>query len=99
MKTKHTKGEWKVREFESNGKICREITFNDDGECVAEHVHNKDDAKLIAAAPVMINDLVDEVDFLEGLLNDSTNKLPEAVRNTIRFRVIELKKTIKKATA
>ena len=35
-----------------------EIQFGNDGECVAEFVHNDYDAKLIAAAPELLKELI-----------------------------------------
>lgn len=51
METKFTKGEWKVERFVNNKGF--EISFNDDGEVVADYVHEEADAHLIAAAPEM----------------------------------------------
>lgn len=49
--TRFTKGEWKVERFVNNKGF--EISFNDDGEVVADHVYTEPDAHLIAAAPEM----------------------------------------------
>ena len=48
---KFTKGEWKVNSL-VNGRAF-DISFNDDGECIAEIIHIESDAHLIAAAPEM----------------------------------------------
>lgn len=48
---KFTKGDWKVERF-VNGKGF-EISFNEDGEVVADYVYTEHDAHLIAAAPKM----------------------------------------------
>lgn len=48
---KFTKGEWKVNSL-VNGRGF-DISFNDDGECIAEIIHIESDAHLIAAAPEM----------------------------------------------
>ena len=50
---KFTKGEWKVERFVNNKGF--EISFNDDGEVVADYVYEEADAHLIAAAPEMYN--------------------------------------------
>jgi hypothetical protein len=50
----HTPGPWKV---EKEGTRWYEIHYGEDGECVAEIVHDKADAKLIAAAPDMLEAL------------------------------------------
>lgn len=55
---KFTLGPWKahsVGERYFKGDEIFEIHFGNDGECVCEIVHGKDDAKLIAAAPEMYN--------------------------------------------
>lgn len=48
---KFTKGDWKVNSL-VNGRGF-DISFNDDGECIAEIIHIESDAHLIAAAPEM----------------------------------------------
>ena len=48
---KFTKGEWNVNSL-VNGRGF-DISFNDDGECIAEIIHIESDAHLIAAAPEM----------------------------------------------
>jgi hypothetical protein len=40
------------------------------------------------------NPVLDEIDFLEGILDDEMNPLPQAVANTMRFRVKVLKKEV-----
>ena len=54
---KHTPGEWRAHRLDAPGKCwdgVYEIRFNEDGECVAETVHNEADAHLIAAAPDLL---------------------------------------------
>ena len=54
MTEKFTKGEWLVGSLGTGlGYDSYEITFNKDGECIAEIIHNLPDAHLIAAAPEM----------------------------------------------
>ena len=57
MKFKGNKGEWKISHYDSNGFKSTEIHFGNDSECVAEHVANEQDAKLIAAAPELLEAL------------------------------------------
>ena len=57
MKFKGNKGEWKISHYDSNGYTSTEIHYGNDGECVAEHVANEHDAKLIAAAPELLEAL------------------------------------------
>ena len=56
METKFTKGEWRV-EGVVNGKGF-DVTFNDDGEVIADYVYEEPDAHLIASAPEMYKALV-----------------------------------------
>lgn len=46
---------------------CFEIHYSDDGECVAELVHNEHDARLIAAAPDLLEALQSLMKGVEGL--------------------------------
>ena len=62
---KFTKGEWKVERFVNNKGF--EISFNDDGEVVADYVYKEADAHLIAAAPEMYN-------LLEMLTNHNNSR-------------------------
>lgn len=48
---------WKVEERTTNGVNGFEIHFSDDGECVTDHVYTKQDANLIASAPLMLETL------------------------------------------
>jgi len=59
MKTKHTKSPWKVVERTTNGTKGFEVTYGSDGELITDHVYEESDAKLIAAAP----------DLLEAAIN------------------------------
>ncbi len=62
MEFKGNKGEWKISHFKSdNGYVSTEIHFDNDGECVAEHVANEHDAKLIAAAPELLEFAIEMV--------------------------------------
>jgi hypothetical protein len=66
----HTKGSfidgttgWKVADCITNGSVGYEIHFNDDGECITDHVYELEDAKLIAAAP----DMLKALEYLRGV--------------------------------
>ena len=86
MEFKGTKGEFKdgtigwkyysYKEDERVGFSTHEIHWSDDGECVAEVVHDKENAKLIAAAPELLKALQVFVDFpkedLEGWIDEGT---------------------------
>lgn len=60
---------WKAVEYKRSyavGLSTHEIHFSDDGECVAEVVHGEADAKLIAAAPNLLEALNYCLDSLGG---------------------------------
>lgn len=61
-----TKCEWKVERFVNNKGF--EISFNDDGEVVADYVYEEADAHLIAAAPSMYEYLSHMVEH--DMIND-----------------------------
>lgn len=86
---KHTKAPWKVRTLPPNTEMripeTHEINYGDDEECVAEYVAELADAKLIAAAP-------DLLEALQGILRaHSTLEMDEAFS--------EARGAIKKATS
>lgn len=90
MKTKHTKGEWKLMERPSN--ISNSIGVESNGERhtrLEDYTNNKDEAaanaKLIAAAP----------ELLEALMN-LTNTCQKYFRD--EFKLDEATNAIKKAT-
>ena len=52
---KGTKGKWILGdEKDYNGNKAFEVWYGNDGECIAEVVHNIKDAKLITCAPEML---------------------------------------------
>ena len=54
--SEHTKGPWKAV---NNGDTVDnwDIYWSDDGECVVDHVYTEADARLIAAAPDLLEAL------------------------------------------
>jgi hypothetical protein len=84
---KGTKGKWEVVKYEKNDfSLCRnEIQFGDDGECVAEFVHNDYDALLISKAPEML-------EMLEELI--SANPMHDGWHE----KILKAKQLIKEAT-
>lgn len=58
---KHTPGPWSVNVIGQhwNNKSLKhiEVTFGQDGECICDTVYNPSDAKLISAAPDLLNAL------------------------------------------
>jgi hypothetical protein len=48
---------WQVSERETHGINGFEIHYSDDGECITDHVYTKEDANLIASAPLLYETL------------------------------------------
>ncbi|MCR9263346.1 MAG: hypothetical protein NXH86_04270 [Flavobacteriaceae bacterium] len=88
--------DWEVSKHEndSSGRSCYRIDESKGRATIEELEAN---AKLIEAAPELLYELFDEVDFLKGLLGDIANKLPKAVESTIRVRINFLIQAIEKA--
>jgi len=84
MEFKGTKGKWTrfLKEKTDFYNRRNEIHFGNDGECIAEFVHNDFDALLISKAPEMLNALIE----IERCFS-----LTESVRENLR-------KLIKEAT-
>ena len=86
MEFKGTKGKfkdgttgWKYRNYKEDERVgfsTHEIHWSDDGECVAEVVHDEANAKLIAAAPDLLESLKVFVNFpiedLNGWIDEGT---------------------------
>ena len=83
MNTKHTPAPWKVEPVNTNGTDGFEIHYSEDGEYVTDHVYELADAKLIAAAPEML-------EALKNIENDD-NRIPKPIWDLV-------KNAIKKAT-
>jgi hypothetical protein len=64
MKATHTPGPWVANpkeQYYNGSKNTFEVNFGSDGECVTEVVHGIENAKLIAAAPDLLEMLGDFV--------------------------------------
>jgi len=68
MSEQHTPGPWKAHPtgLARSGLPEYQIHWSDIGECVAEVVHGTADAKLIAAAPDLLEALYKALAFIEG---------------------------------
>lgn len=85
--------QWKAVKFEETKQHYGffEIHFSDDGECVAEFVHNEHDARLIAAAPDLLEALQSLMKTIEELPPLST------IQSPLLQRYIKAKSAIDKA--
>ncbi|QDP61753.1 MAG: hypothetical protein Unbinned4466contig1000_65 [Prokaryotic dsDNA virus sp.] len=90
---KFTKGEWKVERFVNNKGF--EISFNDDGEVVADYVYEEADAHLIASAPDMYQVIED---FRRTFLNLlEFDLVPINHEKTVQEKIIVCNKLLAKA--
>ena len=83
MKTQHTESPWKVVELPAKNGVpaTHEVQYGEDGECVAEWVHKKEDAKLIAAAPDLLEALKEvQSRILEDEWGFNLEKINAAIR-------------------
>ena len=69
---------WKVGERKTNGVDGYEIHWSDDEECITDHVYTKDDANLIASAPLLLETLK-WLDRKGGLGLDVHEKISKAI--------------------
>jgi hypothetical protein len=75
-KLKHTPPPWKVASYKNYAYTTSEIQFGTEGECVAEVVHEIEDARLIAAAPEMLKALIYVLDERKrGVDNGKTDNM------------------------
>lgn len=100
---KHTKGKWKYDDGEG-GKYFPYVKFpgthntlvcNQSGS-MDENAAN---AKLIAAAPDLLQDHETDIDFMEGALKDLKAKKWDLVKYNLELLLVSKKAIIKKATS
>jgi hypothetical protein len=91
MEFKGTKGKWQrvLKEKTEFYTRTNEIHFGNDGECVAEFVHNDFDALLISKAPEMLEMLKDILD---------TNRDLWGKEESSCYQIQDIEKLIKEAT-
>lgn len=77
-KFKGTPGPWLVNvigpHWNNKSLTHIEVTFGEDGECVCDTVYSPDDAKLIAAAP-------DLLEALRFIINDCSRMIPKCAED------------------
>lgn len=92
MGTKHTPGPWypHATGLARSGLPEFQIHWSEDGECVAEIVHGEADARLIAAAPELLEALLkarrfvvsshdavgDELEMIDAAIAKATTEAP-----------------------
>lgn len=69
---------WKVDNHETNGVKGFEIHWSDDGECVTDHVYTKEDATLIASAPLLL-EILKHLNMVGGLGLDNHKIICQAI--------------------
>lgn len=70
---------WEIGERETNGVQGFEIHWSDDGECITDHVYTKEDADLIASAPLMYETLK-HLSLKTGFDQETLNLIKKAVQ-------------------
>jgi len=84
---KGTKGEWKAVKLPYKVGLCtHEIQFNEDGECVTDGVYGEANAKLIAAAPDLLEacmEFVRKVECGEAKSKRSYAQMKQAIEKAL----------------
>ena len=99
MEFKGTKGNWKRVKLEKTQfhTETNEIQYGKDGECIAEFVQNDYDAQLISFAPDMLEELINEIEFLKRI-KKQLDDLGGSMEFEVEERIEILEQLIKKAT-
>jgi hypothetical protein len=85
MSTQHTPGPWKAHPtgLSRSGLPEYQIHWSDIGECVAEIVHGEANARLIAAAPELLEALEMVRDADDDCKRDGLQTIPSMARTRI----------------
>jgi hypothetical protein len=93
--TKHTPAPWKMVDagphYNNKAITNYQIQYGDDGECISDHVYEEADARLIAAAPELLDALKLAASVLSGdeMTKYSLVKALEKARDAISKAVAD----------
>lgn len=96
---KYTPGPWEVyhRRADVSRMETNEIHYGNDTECIAEYVANDNDARLIAAAPDLVEALEDAKMFIENGIELGYISMPTIKIDTAPKTLPHINAALKKA--
>ena len=84
-KLNHTPGQWHYVDYSPkfNGRFPMYDIRDDNGDCIAEVVHTESDARLMTAAPDMLDALIAQYHHTKN--DHNVNGMNEATKSAIEF--------------